>query len=372
VPDIVVDVFISYARSDARRVRLIAEGLHHEGFKVWWDPKIKPGKKWHKEIKAALERAAAVVTVWSPAATASKFVLAETHAAQDQHKLFPVQIKACEPPVPFNMVEAADLADWTGDADDPEWTALLRQVRSTVDRRGPVPAAVGATDAQGAIGLFNPSRGSNVLLQAGAGVAGLAVVATVVATAILGSGPRPQAAPDPAPTAIAPQPSESAAPPPAEPPAPKAQPPAFKAQPKVAPKPTTAPTEARATPEAGRIIANAVAQCYVNALYPVSIEGGARKVLGRIRSCPARDALSQYYPRPALDRYQEATVVLGCTIVQEGALACNAVNEDPPGWEFGKAAIKVARELRFSTESAEGENIVGGTVQLPIKFKIKN
>ena len=39
------DVFISYARNDRNEVRYIAHALTAEGFSVWWDPEIKPGKK---------------------------------------------------------------------------------------------------------------------------------------------------------------------------------------------------------------------------------------------------------------------------------------------------------------------------------------
>ena len=48
------DVFISYARADRKHVRLIALALQKEGFSVWWDPKIKPGKKWNDSIRRAL------------------------------------------------------------------------------------------------------------------------------------------------------------------------------------------------------------------------------------------------------------------------------------------------------------------------------
>jgi hypothetical protein len=136
------DVFISYARADRGRVRLVALGLAAEGFSVWWDPEIQPGKKFDDVIRRELEASAAVVTCWTRAAAKSKWVLAETSFADGQKKLAPAVLQNCDPPIPYNMLQSADLTRWRGHADDPEWAALLARVKTLVDaKKRPVIAA---------------------------------------------------------------------------------------------------------------------------------------------------------------------------------------------------------------------------------------
>lgn len=134
------DVFISYARADRGRVRLIAQALMAEGFSVWWDPEIKPGKKWDDLIRRELESADAVVTCWTKTSSKSKWVLAETSFADGRKKLAPALVQACDPPIPYNMVQSADLTRWRGNADDLEWVALLGAVKALVDARRKIAA----------------------------------------------------------------------------------------------------------------------------------------------------------------------------------------------------------------------------------------
>jgi adenylate cyclase len=129
---VVTDVFISYSRSDRKRVRLIALGLAAEGFSVWWDPEIKPGAKWNDAIRKSLDNAAAVITCWSPDSVKSSWVVAETTHASNKNCLVPCTVRSCHPPIPFNMIQSADLWHWKGYAVDPDWMLLLRQVRRLV------------------------------------------------------------------------------------------------------------------------------------------------------------------------------------------------------------------------------------------------
>src|SRR5262245_13271139 len=135
------DVFISYARADRERVRLIAHGLTAEGFSVWWDPDIKPGKKWNDVIRRALGDAAAIVTCWSPRSAKSDWVIAETTHGHGRQALVPALIQRCQPPIPYNMVQSVDLTRWRGHPDDGEWIELLRQVRRLVEAKRRLAAA---------------------------------------------------------------------------------------------------------------------------------------------------------------------------------------------------------------------------------------
>lgn len=149
------DVFISYSRDDRNKVRLIAHGLAAEGFAVWWDPEIRPGKKWNDAIRRALDNAAAVVTVWSPKSSKSDWVVAETQHGHARKAMVPVTIKNCTPPIPYNMIQSADLTRWRGDADDAEWIAVLRQVRALVEAKrrllagAPPPGEAYGADGRG-------------------------------------------------------------------------------------------------------------------------------------------------------------------------------------------------------------------------------
>ena len=135
------DVFISYARADRNRVRPIALALAAEGFSVWWDPEIKPGAEWNAAIRRALENAACVMTCWSKKSSKSQWVLAETTHGHSRQALVPVMIQACTPPIPFNMIQSADLTAWRGDGSDHEWQGVLARVRQLVEAKRRLAAA---------------------------------------------------------------------------------------------------------------------------------------------------------------------------------------------------------------------------------------
>ena len=59
------DVFVSYSRQDRARVTELVAAIEAAGFSVWWDKAISAGAEFDREIDSALERARAVVVVWS-------------------------------------------------------------------------------------------------------------------------------------------------------------------------------------------------------------------------------------------------------------------------------------------------------------------
>jgi hypothetical protein len=62
---VMADIFISYAREDRPRVEPIAKVLKDQGWSVWWDPQIPPGRTFFGVIKEALDAAKCVVVLWS-------------------------------------------------------------------------------------------------------------------------------------------------------------------------------------------------------------------------------------------------------------------------------------------------------------------
>lgn len=63
-------------------------------------------------------------------------------------------------------------------------------------------------------------------------------------------------------------------------------------------------------------------------------------------------------------------VLLNCSIEQGGAVTgCKVTSETPAGKGFGQAALALAAKVRISTWTNEGLPVVGGEVNIPIRFE---
>jgi TIR domain len=49
------DIFLSYASTDRERIHPLVTILEEQGWSVWLDRKIPPGKTWHQVIQQALD-----------------------------------------------------------------------------------------------------------------------------------------------------------------------------------------------------------------------------------------------------------------------------------------------------------------------------
>jgi TIR domain-containing protein len=113
------DIFISYARPDRERARLLAQALEQRGWSVWWDHDIPPGRKFDDVIEEALAAARCVVVLWSQASTASDWVRNEAGEAMQRQVLIPALIDAdVKIPLGFRRLQAADLSRWHGESSD--------------------------------------------------------------------------------------------------------------------------------------------------------------------------------------------------------------------------------------------------------------
>ena len=65
-------IFISYSQSDRAKAQMLATALEREGWSVWWDPKIPPGKTFDEVVEKALERAKCVIVLWSRTSVTSR------------------------------------------------------------------------------------------------------------------------------------------------------------------------------------------------------------------------------------------------------------------------------------------------------------
>ena len=123
------DVFLSYKREDAARVRKLAAALRQSGFEVWWDEDIPPSAPWEATIEQELAEARTVIVCWSPASIASDNVRSEARVAREDGRLIQVLVKPCSPPLFFGERQAVDLSKWRGNAEDARIARLTDTVR---------------------------------------------------------------------------------------------------------------------------------------------------------------------------------------------------------------------------------------------------
>ena len=130
------DIFVSYASQDRSRVVPFAQRLAAQGWSVWWDRTIPPGKSFDEVIEAAITDARCVVVLWSKASIASDGVQEEAEIGKRRNILIPAKIDPVEPPLEFRFIQVADLTDWHGQDDHVGFSSLLGDVASIL---GPSP-----------------------------------------------------------------------------------------------------------------------------------------------------------------------------------------------------------------------------------------
>ncbi len=142
------DIFISYSRNDRERVRFMAQALEADGFNVWWDPEILPGESFSKVIDTKLKDSACIIAVWSKSSIHSNWVQEEADDGMMRNTLIPVMIDEIDLPRGFKRLQTADLRNWQGDVDEPNWQMILTQVRKLVSNRAAAEAAERQAAAQ--------------------------------------------------------------------------------------------------------------------------------------------------------------------------------------------------------------------------------
>jgi TolB-like protein len=123
------DIFVSYKREDAAKVRKLVAALRGVGLDTWWDEDIPGGAQWEAAIEKALADAKAVIVCWSAASVASENVRSEARVAREDGRLVQVFLKPCTPPLFFGERQGIDLSKWRGDAGDPRIVKLAANAR---------------------------------------------------------------------------------------------------------------------------------------------------------------------------------------------------------------------------------------------------
>jgi class 3 adenylate cyclase len=146
------DVFISYARSSAAQAGAAARALRRLGYSVWIDEDLPTHRLYAEVIEEQLAAARAVVVIWSAEAVKSHWVRSEADRGRSDFKLVQVSVDGVPLPMPFDQIQCAVLAGWTGDEDHPAWAKVVASVVALVGGRRAPPAPAAAAPAARAEG----------------------------------------------------------------------------------------------------------------------------------------------------------------------------------------------------------------------------
>lgn len=130
------DIFISYASEDRDAARQLAKALETHGWSVWWDRTIPAGRTFVEVIDEAMTKARCVVVAWSATSIKKNWVLEEAQDGLDRGILVPVFIEQVTPPRGFRRIQAADLGDWDGSVQAPEFRHFVTDLTGIL---GPPP-----------------------------------------------------------------------------------------------------------------------------------------------------------------------------------------------------------------------------------------
>lgn len=80
--------------------------------------------------------------------------------------------------------------------------------------------------------------------------------------------------------------------------------------------------------------------------------------------------IGAYYPDRAARLEIEGRVVLDCEVLETGFLTnCQVIEETPPDFEFGAAALRMSRLFRMKPMTRDGVPVAGAKVKVPLVFK---
>lgn len=142
-----MDIFVSYAREDRDRARLLASALERRGWSVFWDTDILPGDSFREVIGEKLAAAGCVLVLWSSHSVDSRWVLDEAREGLERGVLVPVMSEEVDIPLGFGGQQTADLTHWRGDDEHPGF----QQIVSAVARRLGVPEQPGQQPSPGVV-----------------------------------------------------------------------------------------------------------------------------------------------------------------------------------------------------------------------------
>ena len=133
------DIFLSYSRSDLARARQFEQALEACGWSVFWDRELLPGEGFRHAIENELRQARCVIVLWSKTSIESEWVIDEAESGKQNGRLVSVRIDDIEMPLGLRQLQAANLMDWRGDGEHPEFQLLTRRLRALIPSGADLP-----------------------------------------------------------------------------------------------------------------------------------------------------------------------------------------------------------------------------------------
>jgi hypothetical protein len=109
------NIFISYKREQRDWVRQLVTLLESYGLTVWWDPKIEVGEEYFKVINKIITDVDCIVVIWSHDSVDSPWVIGEASVGMERNNMIPILLDDVSPPIPFNILQSANLVNWNGE-----------------------------------------------------------------------------------------------------------------------------------------------------------------------------------------------------------------------------------------------------------------
>lgn len=163
-------VFFSYSREDQARAVPIIRLIEAAGFATWWDGLLEGGERFSRATEEALDRAKAVVVLWSKASVHSHWVSDEATRGRDRRILVPLSLDGTEPPLGFGQFQVINLAGAKMNLDD---AAIQRMVRAIAGLHGTAAQPFNSAPIRAPLLNRRTAIGSGLAVAAAAG--GLAI-----------------------------------------------------------------------------------------------------------------------------------------------------------------------------------------------------
>lgn len=109
--------FVAYARDDAIVAAELVATLRAHGVTIEWDRNLLGGERFRQRIGELIERAGAVLVIWSRASVVSDFVIDEAEAGKAAGKLVTcrtAEVRDADIPFGFRGLHCADVDDIDG------------------------------------------------------------------------------------------------------------------------------------------------------------------------------------------------------------------------------------------------------------------
>jgi protein TonB len=86
---------------------------------------------------------------------------------------------------------------------------------------------------------------------------------------------------------------------------------------------------------------------------------------------PNADDMAQYYPERAQRLEKTGSATIKCGVTAQGKLInCQVTGEEPGGYDFGSAALKLSKLFKLRPETSDGKPVDGGTWSTKIVFRL--